>query len=276
MPPTATRSITLGAGETITLHSVDAASLTAADFVFDQTPVLDNAGTMTVSDGAMLPLGGIVDNTGTIALNSTGDQTELQIVGAGLTLEGGGQVILSGDAVIAGTGSTAVLTNVDNTISGAGQIGSGDGTLTLVNEAHGTIDANVSGGELTIDTGAAIVNAGLFEATNGGTLLIDDPVNGGTALIAGGTLDFAAQANVNVVFDNGTGTPVYGALVLGDASDFSGQISGFAGTQPDSGHSDVVDLSGFAFTATTFAELVANGNLILTATDGSTVANSHI
>ena len=28
---------------------------------------------MVVSDGAMLPLGGTIDNTGTIALNSSGD-----------------------------------------------------------------------------------------------------------------------------------------------------------------------------------------------------------
>ena len=87
--------ITLGAGETITLHGVDAASLTAADFVFDQTPVLDNAGTMAVSDGAMLPLGGTIDNTGTIALNSTGDVHRASDRRRRLTLEGGGQVILS-------------------------------------------------------------------------------------------------------------------------------------------------------------------------------------
>ena len=70
--------ITLGADQTITLHGVDAASLTASDFVFDQTPVIDNAGSMVIGDGAMLPLSGTVDNTGTIALNSTGNETDLQ------------------------------------------------------------------------------------------------------------------------------------------------------------------------------------------------------
>ena len=101
---------------------------------------------MMVSDGAVLPLCGTIDNTGTIALNSSGDHTELQIVGDGVTLEGGGQLILSDNAanIIVGTGPSDTLTNVDNTISGAGQIGSGDGTLTLVNEAHGTIEANVA------------------------------------------------------------------------------------------------------------------------------------
>ena len=66
-----------------------------ADFAFNETPVIENNGGMTVSDGAVLPLGGMIDNSGTIALNSSGDQTELQIIGDGVTLEGGGQVILS-------------------------------------------------------------------------------------------------------------------------------------------------------------------------------------
>ena len=207
------------------MHGVDAASLTAADFVFNQTPVVENAGTMTVSDGAVLPLGGTIDNTGTIALNSTGDETDLQIIGDGVTLQGGGQLILSDshENVIFGTTAATTLTNVDNTISGAGQIGIGDGNLTLVNEAHGTIDANVAGGTLTLDTGHTITNDGVLEATNGGTLQIDDAVSGGgSAIIAGGTLIFDAQSNVNVTFDNGTGTPAYGELVLGDAVGFLG------------------------------------------------------
>ena len=44
----------------------------------------------------MLPLGGTIDNTGTIALNSTGDQTEIEIVGQWREpLPGGGRVPLS-------------------------------------------------------------------------------------------------------------------------------------------------------------------------------------
>ena len=72
-----------------------------------------------MSDGATLPLEGTIDNTGAIALNGSGDPTELQIVGAGLTLEGGGQVILSDSTSneIVGTTATTTLTNVDNTIS---------------------------------------------------------------------------------------------------------------------------------------------------------------
>jgi hypothetical protein len=264
--------ITIGAGETITLNGVNAASLTAADFVFNQTPVVDNAGNMVVSDGAVLPLGGTINNTGTIALNSTGDHNELQIIGNGLTLEGGGQLTLSDSSAnaIVGTGSNDTLTNVDNTISGAGQIGSGDGTLTLVNEAHGTIDANVAGGTLTLETGTTITNNGILEATNGGTLQIDDPVIGnGSAIIAGGALVFDAQSNVSVTFNNGPNGTTYGELVLGDASGFSGQISGFTGTAPGVAHSDAIDLVGINYDSSAFSETYNASTGLLTVTDGS-------
>ena len=247
--------ITIGAGQTITLQGVNATSLTAADFVFNQTSVVENAGNMVISDGAVLPLSGTINNTGTITLNSTGDQTELQIVGDGVMLEGGGKITLSGDAVIIGTGSAAVLTNVDNTISGAGQIGTGDSTLTLVNQTHGTIDADVAGGTLTLEPGTVITNDGILEATKGGTLQIADPVIGsGSILIEGGTLVLGAPSNVNVAFDNGTETPTYGELVLENASGFSGQISGFSGTAPDVARSDAIDLVGINYDSAAFSE----------------------
>ena len=268
--------ITLGAGETITLHGVNVGSLTAADFVFNETPVVDNAGTLAVSDGATLPLDGTIDNTGTIALNGTGDQTELQIVGDGVTLQGGGQITMSDGAgdIIVGTTAATTLTNVDNTISGAGQIGAGDGNLTLVNEVHGTIEANIAGGILTVDTGNDITNNGILEATNGAVLQIDDAVSGsGHAVVSGGTVAFEAAANIDVIFDNGTSTPTYGELVLGDASAFAGQISGFSGTAPDAGHSDVIDLAGINYDSSSFSETYNASSGLLTVSDGSNIAN---
>ncbi|RUW43878.1 adhesin, partial [Mesorhizobium sp. M1A.F.Ca.ET.072.01.1.1] len=125
--------ITLAEGQSITLEGVHSSALGAGNFVFDQTPVVNNAGTMTIGDGALLPLSGTVNNSGIIALNSTGAETLLQIIQHGVTLEGGGQVVLSDSAanVISGTGPDVTLVNVDNTISGAGQLG--DGMLGLDN-----------------------------------------------------------------------------------------------------------------------------------------------
>src|SRR5205823_8711142 len=87
--------ITLGDGQSIELQGVHAAALTENNFVFDQTPTVDNAGTMTIGDGAVMPLSGTINNTGTIALRSTGDETDLQLIEQGVTLEGGGSNVLS-------------------------------------------------------------------------------------------------------------------------------------------------------------------------------------
>jgi hypothetical protein len=269
--------ITLASGETITLMGIDAASLTASNFVFNQEPVTNNTGLMTISDGAILPLGGTIDNTGTIALNSTGDATELEILVNGVTLQGGGHLILSDNSqnVIFGVSADATLTNVDNTISGAGQVGFGDGTLTLINEIHGIIEANDADGVLTLYTGHSITNAGLLEASNGATLLIKDDVSGGTATITGGTLIFNAQSNVNVTFDNG-GTPTYGDLVLADAPAFSGQIFGFTGTAPGVTTSDAIDLTDINFAnlnSDTYTENSTRTGGTLTVSDGTNTAN---
>jgi len=219
----------------------------------------------------VMPLSGTVDNTGIIELNSTGDLTELEIVGVGVTLEGGGHVTMSNSPanLIAGTNPNATLTNVDNTISGVGQIGTGDGNLTLVNEAAGTIDANVAGGTLTLDTGHTITNYGLLEASNDGVLEVQDAVTGGNAVIAGGTLQFDSASSIAVSFDNGAGGTTYGVLILVDPAQFTGDISGFAGTAPAPASSDAIDVAGINFNSGHFSDTYDSTTGVLTLTDGT-------
>ena len=85
-----------------------------------------------------------------------------------------------------------MLNNVDNTISGAGDIG--NGSLTLHNE--GLIEAQGSHA-LIIDTGAnTIINTGILEA-NGDSLIVDSPVSGGgNAVIAGGVSNSQRPATI--------------------------------------------------------------------------------
>ncbi|TGW05320.1 adhesin, partial [Mesorhizobium sp. M2D.F.Ca.ET.145.01.1.1] len=90
--------IALGDGQSITLDGVHSGALTASNFVFDQTPVVNNSGTMTIGDGALLPLSGIINNSGLISLDSTGSDTLLQVIQHGVTLQGGGQILLSDSA----------------------------------------------------------------------------------------------------------------------------------------------------------------------------------
>ena len=106
-----------------------------------------------------------------------------------LTLAGttaNGAVSLDG-STIKGIGTTAeTLDNFNNVISGDGHIGLGTDLLTLHNDAAGTIDANVSGQMISIDTGAnTIVNAGTIEATLGGEVsFTSDNITNSGALTA--------------------------------------------------------------------------------------------
>ncbi|MHC2714471.1 VCBS repeat-containing protein [Bradyrhizobium diazoefficiens] len=276
--------ITLADGQSITLNGVDASSLTADDFVFDHTPVTENPGHMVISDGAILPLSGIIDNTGTIELNSTGNEADLQLIELGITLQGGGHVELtdSSENVITGTVADVTLTNVDNTIAGAGHLG--DGVMTLVNES--TIIATGTN-SLDIDTGTnAITNSGTFEATgagglvihsdvintgvlwaNDGDVTIDGNVSGnGSALISGtATLAFAHASAENTTFAAGA----TGTLILGDSFNFSGTVSGMTAD-------DHIDLLDFNFASAPTLNYTPNADSsggTLSITDGAHTAN---
>ncbi|QCJ85430.1 beta strand repeat-containing protein [Bradyrhizobium sp. WBAH23] len=276
--------ITLADGQTITLNGIDAASLAADDFVFDFEPTVDNAATMMIGNGAMLPWSGNIHNTGTISLNATGAETDLQLVGHGILLEGGGQVLLSDNSenTISGAVSDVTLTNIDNTISGAGQLG--EGTLRLVNQ--GTINATGTNA-LEIDTGSnIIVNSGTIAASGSGGLVIDSNVdnsgllwahganitlNGtvsgsGTALMDGvATIEFGAASSAHVALD----AAATGTIVLHDSFDFSGVVSGF-------NEDDQLDLLDVAFgdgTTTSYVANQAGTGGILSVTDGVHTAN---
>nr|WP_249810540.1 VCBS domain-containing protein [Bradyrhizobium sp. 176] len=276
--------ITLADGQTVTLDGVHAADLIAANFEFDVTPTVENAGPMTIGDGAMLPLSGNIHNAGTIELQAAGDDTLLQLIQTGITLSGGGHVTMSDDDhnIIAGTAANVTFDNVDNMISGAGQIGQGG--LMLSNE--GTIHAT-GAHALVIDTGTNVItNPGTLESTGSGGLVIESAVansgllwaNGGTvtaqaevtgsgtAEISGaGAMEFGAASSANVVFDaNATGH-----LILDDAFHFTGTVSGLAA-------SNDIDLKGIAFGADTtlsFIENQAGTGGTLTVSDGAHTAN---
>ena len=151
---------------------------------------------LEVTDGASLFLEGAIDNTGVIAVDGTGDRTSLVADSGDVTLSGGGSVVLgaAGLNIVTGYTSAMTLTNLDNTISGAGQLGSG--TMRLVNGAAGVIDANASVGLILDTVGETVTNAGLIEATGAGGLVIrntsiDD--SGGGVILAGSGSHIALQ-----------------------------------------------------------------------------------
>jgi hypothetical protein len=143
---------------------------------------------LTISAGSTLivPVGGdtlslgagTITNNGTINLMTSGNPSALNILG-GVTLAGTGEVIMTANSSIQGTGT---LTN-QNTIQGSGTIGTAD-TLTLINS--GTINANSSAYPLSISV-ISLTNTGTLEATAGGTLEIGAVANTGGTILASGT-----------------------------------------------------------------------------------------
>jgi len=153
-----------------------------------------NLGTIVIADDARLSAGGTINNSGVIDMVGTKDGADLVVGAAGLTLDGGGALVLA-DAITApfqpcppkysldrilGT-SGATFTNVDDTLTGAGYIGLGE--LNLVNEAAGVIDASLTT-DINIQVIGSVVNAGLIEATGAGGLYI----NYATVYNAGGVI----------------------------------------------------------------------------------------
>ena len=278
------RSLTLADGQSITFHGVNAAALTESNFVFDLTPETNNAGTMTIGDGAMLPLTGIVNNTGTIELNSAGRRNAAAADPVRRHPPGrrSGHLVRQRRQRDLRHADSVKLTNVDNTISGAGQIGAGQ--MTLVNE--GTIIATGTNA-LVIDTGSNVItNSGTLEATGSGGLVINSEVdnsgliwahggnvtaNGavsgtGTALLDGtATIDFGAASSANVTLD----AAATGTIVLHDSFDFSGVVSGFNGD-------DQLDLADIMFgvdTTMSYFENLDGPGGTLSVTDGAHTAN---
>ncbi len=189
---------------------------------------------------------GTINNKNNIFVNGgNGSNTILLIDTTNLTLQGGGTVTLStaaggGAAYIEQSSGGLTLTNVNNTLQGAGVIGNNG--LTVVNEA--TINANVGGADLILtNMSGGLTNTGVVEASNGGILQINgvtvNNAGGGTitanagstvqlfgnTVIQGGSLTnngafFGVPQNSSVFLDGSTGA---GAVTLNGTwtSDFN-------------------------------------------------------
>jgi hypothetical protein len=147
--------------------------------------------TFTASKGATTDISGTIGGKGTLQVNGGGGTSGfLKLIGA-TTLTGGGVVLLTttkggGSAIVEGSG---LLTNAGDVIEGAGTIGAG--SLALSN--GGTIDANVSGGTLTLNGTGGITNTNVFEATGGGILDVAGAFGG-----KGGFIDIGAGSEVEL------------------------------------------------------------------------------
>ena len=226
-------------------------------------------------------LGGTIGNGGLIDLETGTSAATLQI-GSNTTLVGAGTVLMGSGTLnrIVGATATTILSN-QSTIAGAGHLGLGK--LTLINGADGVIDATGTNA-LILNTGtiqitnagtiealgsggasilSAMNNTGLLEAA-GGTLTVQGAVSGaGSAVIAGGAIDFTAAFSQAVDFTRGLGK-----LQLTHSQTYHAAVTGFS----TSGGTalDLVDIGFVSAGEATFSGSVASG--VLTVTDGSHVA----
>ncbi len=218
-----------------------------------------------------------VVNTGTFSVigNAYVSAPAVLTLGGTVALTGGGVVSLfdasnnnfSTTQEITGNAASATLDNVDNLISGYGSIGAG--TLTLINEAKGTIDAIT--GTLTVDTGAAtLVNKGLLEAVGGTLRLSTAATNSGTILAGtgGSVMIEGAVANSSLVTAATGGTVTIQGSINGALSTVT--VAGGAGLVLDGG-SLAGGTLGIAATGAAVVTVVGGGISDVTVTNAGTI-----
>jgi hypothetical protein len=181
-----------------------------------------NDGTVRADDGGTVIFGqdGIGEsftNDGSIDVGSTGDLTKLEISGnvtiygilAGGVINLGGSGAQAGDEIVS-DGKAATLTIIKQTLKGAGTIG--DSNLTIDN-ASGTIDADLSGQEMSLGAGPGaplFSNGGTLEATSGGILsAVNSPIanTGNITALSGGNVLLGSVLSTGSI-DIGAGSSI--------------------------------------------------------------------
>ena len=182
-----------------------------------------------------LSVTGPLTNSGEIAITGGGGLDYAGLILSGnQTLSGAGTVSLNATGFIAGLAVGDSLTNLDNTIVGAGII---KGPLALINESAGVIDANA--GTMGINLGDTLINDGLIESAGAGTLFVRfttiDSSGGGsivdgktlvldTSTLEGGSLTLDAGATLRA--GNGAGLVNLGAATVSNAGVIEGAFGG--------------------------------------------------
>ncbi|MBC7368602.1 MAG: choice-of-anchor D domain-containing protein [Undibacterium sp.] len=156
-------------------------------------------GTYTGAASSVTNLDGMIANQGDLLVKGgAGSNTFLYVGGPGTTagaMINGGTVTLESAAGGGATylrtgGGTGPLTLASTaTLRGAGFL---DGSLPVINQ--GTINANVSGGSLTINGGSVVTNTGTMQATGGGKLVL----GAGTIVNQFGTISSSAGSTVDL------------------------------------------------------------------------------
>ena len=176
-------------GATINFGTIESSSNGVIEAVSGTNTLMNvtiDGGDVKIDPNAILDLSGGSDPNHALTIDGT------------VTFEGGGTVKLDFTTykIVAGAGG-GTLDNA-TTIEGAGQIGAGDGKLSLDNQSGGVVDADINGATLIIYTGNTVTNAGTLESSNSGTLDIKDNVDNTSLIEArfGSRVDFESASSV--------------------------------------------------------------------------------
>ena len=191
--------MTLAAGSQTTLAAAETLTVLGA---------IAEHGTLDVLGNGYYGEVAAVDIAGTLSLSGSGLLTLADVSGASTA---------STTQVVTGTAPGATLDNAA-LISGFGMLG--DGALTLVNEATGTIVA--TGGTLVVDAGASTdTNLGQMLAA-GGTLQLESTLanHGTVAASAGGAIIIDGTVNNTGLVSAASGTSIvlHGSVINGAAA----------------------------------------------------------
>jgi autotransporter passenger strand-loop-strand repeat protein len=174
-----------------------------------------------IGDADTLTLVGSAVNSGVISMLGSANPATLAISGA-VVLSGGGKMLLGsgGNNRIVAAAGGATLSNVNNTIAGAGNIGPG-GNLTVVNA--GSLEGTTSG-TLFLNTNISNTSTGVILASGVAARV---GLNGAT--ISGGKLQTLAGGEIDADFGSLTDTTIASGSVVkindGDTLILSGLIN---------------------------------------------------
>ena len=219
-------------GATINGGNLSAASGAMIQGLFNDTlnGVTITSGTTYLLNNNNTYLTGDLINKGTVDVGNSSAGSGLIVQGTAanngtINLSGGGTINLNhAGSAIEGFNGNETLVNHDNLIQGQGTI---QYLASFNNQA--TVNANVSGGTLTINSLNNVTNTGTLEATGGGTLVI----NSSTVNNAGGTIYAGASSTVSfyaATINGGNLSAASGGVIQGLFNDTLNGVTITSGT----------------------------------------------
>jgi len=227
-----------------------------------------------MADNSTTILSGKITNSGTILLDSTGDQTIAMILPGGAALAGSGMLTLgtAGPNIIEGSNGKEFLTNA-STIQGAGTIGNvgfiNNGTI-LANTGTLAISPTVQGyaftnnGSLIVDSGSAVNITGPVKLSFQTTGIV--MVSSGASLSVGGSSAFTQTKGTTTVDGNlsaSNGIFISGGILDGNGGTLIGNLTLAGATlSPGNGANKVgkLTLSGaYSQASTSFLDIDLDG-----------------